>query len=275
MHKPYRDIVKQGDVNFRKPEPRERKRSSLPTIPRSTVINFIAIALLFGLIFAMQHVSRNWIKGEETAAPPEVTAKAKAKPVTVTLDEATATVENETTDNVVVTTEETTTEKAVATETTETTAPQTTEVKTAVVTLEEDAQAKVETTESPATTKETVKTTTRRRTYRAARPASYGRDRYWQDRQVGVEELDNEFARERYKDLNREYSSGTAAETQPAPTYSSSYDYKARERYEPTAYEPSRSYGYAQSGDLDGAEARERYKSENKKLSGPDADLDY
>jgi hypothetical protein len=264
MHKPYRDIVRQGEVKFTKPQPRESKRSFFPTIPRSTVINFIAIALLFGLIFAMQHISRNWITGDEETSVTEVTAK--AKPVTVTLDEVTATVETKTTDNVVVTTEE----KVV----TETAPPPTTEVKATVVTLGDEAQAKVETTKAPATTKEKVKTTTRRRTYRAARPTSYGRDRYWQDRQAGVEELDNEFARERYKNLNREYSSGTAAETQPAPTYSSSYDYKARERYEPTAYEPSSSYGYARSGDLDGAEAREMYKSENKRLSGSDANLD-
>ena len=129
MHKPYRDIVRQGEVNFTKPQPRERKRSFLPSIPRSTVINFIAIALLFGLIFAMQHISRNWIKGDEETSATEVTAR--AKPVTVTLDEVTATVKAKAADNVVVTTEETVV--------TETAPPPTTEVKAAVVTLDEKA----------------------------------------------------------------------------------------------------------------------------------------
>lgn len=266
MHKPYRDIVKQGEVTFRKPETSERRKGSLPRIPRSTVINFIAIALLFGVIFAMQHVSRNWIKGNAEVTPAEVTAK--AKPVTVTLEETTATAVSDTTDNVVVTTGETVT--------TETAPPPTTEVKTAVVTLEDNEQAKEETAQPPATTKEKVKTTpTRRRAYRVSRPRRYGHDPYWQDRQTSVEELDNEFTRERYRTLNREYSSGATAETQSTPTYSSSYDYKAREQYEPTAYESSYYRSGTSVGDLDGAAARERYRSENKRLSGPDANLDY
>jgi hypothetical protein len=266
MHKPYRDIVKQGEVTFKKPEPRERKRSSLPTIPRSTVINFIAIALLFGVIFAMQHVSRNWIGGDAEETQTEVTAK--AKPVTVTLDETTAAVEKDTADNVKVTTEET-----VATETAP---PPTTPVKTAIVTLEENDEVEQETTPKPATTKEKVKTTKpRRRAYRITRPARYGRDPYWQDRQTSVEELDNELARQRYKNLNREYSSETVEETTVEPTYSSSYDYKARERYQPTVYEPTYERSYTTTGDLDGEAAREKYRSENKRLSGPDADLDY
>jgi len=264
MHKPYRDIVKQGEVSFKKPETGERKKGSLPAIPRSTVINFIAIALLFGVIFALQHVSRNWISGDVEQTQTEVTAK--AKPVTVTLDEVTQTVEKDTTDNVAVTTEET-----VATETT---TPES-DAKAAVVTLEEDAEAKQETAPKPATTKEAVKTTTRKHTYRVSRPVRYGRDPYWQDREASVDELDNQFARERYKELNREHSSSAAADTPPEPTYSSSYDYRARDRYEKTSYEPTYERGYVYESDLDGAAAREKYRSENKRLSGPDADLDY
>lgn len=61
MHRPYRDIAKETDMeNTPLPaKPLERRRISRkePLFSRSTLINFSAIALLFAIIFALQQVS--------------------------------------------------------------------------------------------------------------------------------------------------------------------------------------------------------------------------
>lgn len=253
MHKPYRDIVREGDMTHTGGRTRERKKRSWPKIPRSTIVNFVAIALLFAVIFALQQVSRNWVSSE-----PETVA-AKVEAATVTLDDTVSA--QATTDKPTLVTEEV-------------------ETKAAIVTLKDDAEADETKAEEPQEKKPVVKP--KKRKHRAARSRRTRDDPYWRDRQASVEELDNHYARERYKTLNHELASGGVQDTgyEPAPTTASdyrasSYDQPAIEEttYRPTSYRSTQ--GSSFTNDLDGESERQRYRAENRRLSGPDADLDY
>jgi len=258
MHRPYRDIAKEGDMIRPDKRDREQKRSFLPTVSQSTVVNFIAIALLFAVIMALHQLSRGWLGGET-----EVTAR--AKPVTVSLEEVAATEATPAADNAA----ETTAASPPAD------GPQQTKAAAQVVTLDEDGKAKG--TEADAcpvcepTSEEKKPARTKTLRYRASRKST-ARDPYWRDRQASVEELDNHYARERYRQMNSELSSSGDVETRADTRYDAP---PTREipSYRSTSYQsaPDHSYG----GDLDGESARQRYRAENRRLSGSDADLDY
>lgn len=247
MHKPYRNIVKSGEASKSgHPVTRKRRGWSFPTLPRSTLVNFVAIALLFAVIFALQQIGSN-LRKESRAVPTEPQA------VTVNLEEI-----------------ETTAVTPETTETTETVAvvEKTTGATTAVVTLEEETTE--ETVEAPKRAEKRVARKSVKRRKRSTRRRSVARrDPYWQDRSMGVSDLDNEFARERYNTLNRKLSAEEVSqpiyeETIPAPTYSYGYN-------TPT-YTQTSTPSYV--NDLDGNSAREDYKAQNRKLSGPEANLD-
>ncbi len=258
MHRPYRDIAKEGDMIRPDKQDREEKRTFLPKVSRSTAINFISIALLFTVILVLQHLSRGWL-----GSGSEVTAK--AEPVTVSLDEVAALPATPATDNATATAETTTPPKA----------PEPANVAAQVVTLDEDGKAKAPAPEGcpvcETKAEEKKAAPAKAPRYRASR-RSTARDPYWQDRQASVEELDNQHARERYREMNREQVSSKAADTRADTRYEAP---PTREipSYRSTSYQsaPDHTYG----GDLDGEAAREKYRAENRRLSGPDADLDY
>ena len=107
------------------------------------------------------------------------------------------------------------------------------------------------------------------------------RDPHWQDRQVSVEELDNQYARERYRTLNKQLASGERADTtyETAPTRTPDYRASTYSTYDDPIEETTtyRSTSYRSTpdsrliDDLDDENARQRYRAENRRLSGPDA----
>ena len=224
MYKSYRSTAKgvpTGDV---------RRPSRI--IRRSTIVNFLAILLVFGAVFALHTASKSFFSSGDTeeertpATPPTV------QPIAATVSAEVPSL------------------PAIAMA-----APATAETDLEVETEPEPAQATAPKEKPKVQAVRPARNTTRRRTGRLMRAR---RNDYAADRAYGIELLDNQSARRSYQEQNR-------------ATAKSDVDYAHsvnRQAIYTMPEEPTRSshptYAY---DDLDGEAARQHYNAENKRLS--------
>ncbi|MFH1830456.1 MAG: hypothetical protein ABH871_06750 [Pseudomonadota bacterium] len=243
MNQPYKEISKETDKIRTSRPTRSSTRQQKSSIFRSTAINLTALLLLFTLVFVLQGWGK-WIgiHGNDDAK------KTVASEIDSGADKKVAAVE-------AIETKPTPTHNPVA------------ESKSSVYTLEEKPKAKLKAEKKKtAIKKQTIKE------YQVRRVKILRKDPYAQDRQVGIEELDNELARQHYNADNRKRSEGLAADTVAEKRYQPSHTYE----HSAAEYDIAPSHTTERDvpiEELDGEAARQRYNAENRRHSDPEADL--